>query len=170
VYLFVGSGYLRKGLQQTLEAFAKLPQGYLAVVGYDKHEPQYRTLSEKLKVQSRVLFFGSQQDVKPFYALSDAFVLPTLYDPFPNAVLEAMACGLPVITSTKSGAAAMLSKDNGGFACDALDLDRIADYMRQLSNPSLANTMGLAARKSAERHDWRIIGDSLTHLYQSLGD
>ncbi|MGY6277701.1 glycosyltransferase family 4 protein [Methylomonas sp. MgM2] len=170
VYLFVGSGYLRKGLQQTMEAFAKLSKGYLAVVGYDKQERHYRKLSKKLNVEGRVLFFGSQTDVKPFYALADAFVLPTLYDPFPNAVLEAMACGLPVITSTKSGAADILTQDRGGFVCDSWDIERIADYMQQLGAPHLANAMGLAARTSAERHDWRIIGDSLTHLYQSLGD
>lgn len=170
VYLFVGSGYLRKGLQQTIKAFARLPQGFLAVVGYDKHEERYRTLAKQLKIEERVLFFGSQNDVKPFYALADAFVLPTLYDPFPNAVLEAMACGLPVITSTKSGAAEILTQGSSGFVCDALDVEMIADYMQQLSEPNQANTMGLAARRSAERHDWQIIGDSLTHLYQSLGD
>lgn len=169
VYLFVGSGYQRKGLQQTLQAFAALPQGYLLVVGYDKHEKHYRTLAKRLHIAERVLFLGSQQDVKPFYALADAFVLPTLYDPFPNAVLEAMACGLPVITSQKSGAAGILTDGVSGFVCDAWDIEKIAHAMRQLAEPDRAAVMGMAARTLAERHDWRIIGDSLTHLYQSLG-
>lgn len=169
VYLFVGSGFQRKGLEQTIEAFARLPQGHLAVVGYDKNEKYYRDLAKRLDVENRVLFFGSQGDVKPFYALADAFVLPTLYDPFSNAVLEAMACGLPVITSAKSGAAEILTEGVSGFVCDALDVEKIADAMLQLNDPDLAITMGFAARNLAERHDWRIIGDSLTHLYQSLG-
>lgn len=171
VYLFVGSGYQRKGLQQTIEAFANLPpQAYLVVVGYDKHEQYYRNLAKKLNIDKQVLFFGSQADVKIFYALSDVFVLPTLYDPFPNAVLEAMACGLPIITSKKSGAAEMLAEGTAGFICDAWDIENIALAMQQLQDRELADTMGKAARVVAERYDWKMIGNSLTHLYQSLSN
>ncbi|QPK62114.1 glycosyltransferase family 4 protein [Methylomonas sp. LL1] len=169
VYLFVGSGYQRKGLKQTLQAFALQQQGYLLVVGHDKHEQRYRTLAKQLNIGERVLFFGSQQDVKPFYGLSDVFVLPTLYDPFSNAVLEAMASGLPVITSLKSGAAEILTNGVNGFVCDALDIQQLADSMQKLSDRQLAHDMGLLARARAESHDWSIIGDALTHLYQSLG-
>lgn len=168
VYVFVGSGYQRKGLQQTIQAFSKLQQGHLLVVGYDKQEKHYRNLAAKLKLGERVRFLGSQQDVKPFYALADAFILPTLYDPFPNAVLEAMACGLPVITSSKSGAAEVLTHGESGFICDALDIAGLSETMRQLQNPDKANSMGMAARSIAEQHDWQIIGDSLTSLYQAL--
>ena len=55
-------------------------------------------------VADRVLFAGPQVDPKPWYGAADAFVLPTLYDPLSNAVLEALACGLPVVTSTRCGA------------------------------------------------------------------
>lgn len=169
VYLFVGSGYQRKGLKLTLQAFAMQQQGYLLVVGHDKHEQFYRAVAKQLNIQERVLFLGSQQDVKPFYGLSDVFVLPTLYDPFSNAVLEAMACGLPVITSLKSGAAEIVKNDVNGFVCDALDIQQLASSMQKLGNRQLANGMGLEARISAENYDWSIIGDKLTHLYQSLG-
>ena len=169
VYLFVGSGYQRKGLKQTLQAFALQQQGYLLVVGHDKHEQRYRALAKQLNIETRVLFLGSQQDVKPFYGLSDVFVLPTLYDPFPNAALEAMACGLPVITSSKSGAAEILTSGVNGFVCDALDIQDLASSMQILSNRDLAHHMGLEARALAEAYDWNIIGDALTHLYQSLG-
>lgn len=170
VYLFVGSGYQRKGLKQSIEALARLPQGCLAVVGYDKHEQHYRNLAKQLHVEDRVLFFGSQQNVKPFYGLSDAFVLPTLYDPFPNAALEAMACGLPVITSEKSGAAEILTEGLSGFVCDAWDMEKIVQAMLKLQDRNVAAAMGARARSVAEGYDWRIIGDSLTHLYQSLGN
>jgi UDP-glucose:(heptosyl)LPS alpha-1,3-glucosyltransferase len=52
-----------------------------------------------MKLSDRVHFAGAQDDVKPWYGMADCFVLPTLYDPFPNAALEAMACGLPLVTS-----------------------------------------------------------------------
>jgi UDP-glucose:(heptosyl)LPS alpha-1,3-glucosyltransferase len=169
VFLFVGSGYERKGLQQTIEAFADLPEhSYLVVVGYDKHEKRYRAAAEQRGLGKRVLFFGPQQDVKPFYALADAFVLPSLYDPFPNAVLEAMACGLPVITSTKAGTAELLSEAESGYVCDADDTGKIAAAMRLLCDRTHAATMGKNARQIAERYDWPVIGDELVNLYQTL--
>lgn len=169
VFLFVGSGYERKGLQQTIDAFAGLPDDcHLAVVGYDKRESRYRTQAEKLKLQGRVLFFGSQKDVKPFYAMADAFVLPTLYDPFPNVVLEAMACGLPVMTSLQSGAAEILTEGESGYVCDANDIDKLRDAMHLLRNKPHAEIMGRNARAIAEQYDWSRIGYSLVTLYQSL--
>lgn len=169
VFLFVGSGFERKGLQQTIDAFADLPgQSYLLVVGYDKHEKRYRANVEKRGLSRRVLFFGSQQDVKPFYALADAFVLPTLYDPFSNAVLEAMACGLPVITSSKAGVAELLADGETGYICNADDTGKITAAMQLLSDKTRAETMGNKARQIAERYDWTAMGDGLVNLYQIL--
>ena len=59
-------------------------------------------------------------------------MLPTLYDPCPNAALEAMACGLPVVTSTKCGAAELVVEHDAGFVCDARDVDALAAHMRTL--------------------------------------
>ena len=168
VFLFVGSGYERKGLHQAILAFSKLTDtSILAVVGYDKHEQKYRKLVDKLKSTDRVLFLGSQNDVKPFYALADVFVLPTLYDPFPNACLEAMACGLPIITSEKSGTAEILN-GKAGFSCDSQDIQALTQAMLALSDKALATEMGQQARQIAEKYDWSSIGDSLVNLYQSL--
>jgi UDP-glucose:(heptosyl)LPS alpha-1,3-glucosyltransferase len=156
-------------LQQTIDAFADLPgQSYLLVVGYDKHEKHYRGNVEKRGIGKRVLFFGSQQDVKPFYALADAFVLPTLYDPFSNAVLEAMACGLPVITSSKAGVAELLTDGETGYICEADDTGKITAAMQLLSDRTRAETMGNKARQIAERYDWKVMGDGLVNLYQIL--
>jgi len=168
VFVFVGSGYERKGLAQLLNALTRLKQAHLLVVGYDKQEQHYRKLAQRLGLDERVTFAAAQQDVKPFYAMSDALVLPTLYDPFPNVVLEAMACGLPVITSNKSGAAEILKEGESGFVRDSLDIDGIAEAMIALSSHHRAQTMGHVARQTAEDHDWSIIGETLTRLYLNL--
>ncbi|MGR8932757.1 MAG: glycosyltransferase family 4 protein [Gammaproteobacteria bacterium] len=171
VFLFVGSGFERKGLQQAIDAFAALPESaYLLVVGYDKHAQRYRDAVVKRGLERRVRFFGAQQDVKPFYALADAFVQPTLYDPFPNAVLEAMACGLPVITGSKAGIAELLTDGESGYVCAAHDIAKINAAMRALSDTTHAETMGGKARQIAERYEWAVIGDSLVDLYQTLLD
>lgn len=139
VFLFVGSGFERKGLATALRALADLPaSAHLLVVGKDKKLEQFRRLANKLGVEARTRFLGGQENVKSFYGTADAFVLPTLYDPFPNAALEAFACGLPVITSTKSGAAELIHEGKNGFVCDALDVAGFVAAMQQIAAQGVA--------------------------------
>ena len=93
-----------------------------------------------------MLLLGPQDETKPFYGAADAFVLPTLYDPCPNAALEAMACGLPVITSTKCGAAELVLEHDAGFVCPARDIEALAGHMNALIDPELRGAMGARAR------------------------
>jgi UDP-glucose:(heptosyl)LPS alpha-1,3-glucosyltransferase len=105
VFLLVGSEYARKGVGRALEALARVPSpAHLLVVGRDRHPERYQALAHRLGIASRVTFAGAQKDPRPFYGAADAFVLPTLYDALSNAVLEALACGLPVVTSDHCGA------------------------------------------------------------------
>ena len=169
VFLFVGSGYARKGLSQVLQALTALPENaVLIIVGYDKNEKSFRRQAEKLGLLSRVIFRGPQKNVKDSYAVADVFILPTLYDPFPNAVVEAMACGLPVITSRKSGAAEVITDYQNGFVCDALDTEKMSRSMQILCDKNLAGRMGLNARKTAESFDIAMATNSLVNLYKEL--
>ena len=167
-FLFLGSGFERKGLAACLRALSDLPTAWLVVVGHDKHQQDYVQLARKLKVAERVIFAGAQQDVLPFYGMADAFVLPTLYDPFPNAVLEAMACGLPVVTSTKSGAAELIKNGQHGMVVEANQPVRLAHAMTSVMRPGLAESMGKNARALAEQYDLSLLGQQLTHLYTRL--
>jgi len=169
LFLFVGSGFERKGLLQVLNAFSFLPENCcLLVVGYDKREHFYRQEAERLGIAGRVRFLGPQKEVIPCYAVADVFVLPTLYDPFPNVVLEAMACGLPVITSVKSGAAEIITDYETGFVCDAYDLEKLQEVMQVLSEKKVAERMGRQARVVAENYDLNKMAANLTSLYKTL--
>lgn len=169
VFVFVGSGFERKGLLQVLGSFKFLPEScYLLVAGYDKREQFYRGEAVSLGIDLRVKFLGPQKDVIPCYVAADVFVLPTLYDPFPNVVLEAMACGLPVITSTKSGAAEVISGYDNGFVCDAHDLEALQEAMRCLCDKDVAEVMGRQARLVAEKYDLKRMAQNLTSLYKTL--
>jgi len=169
LFLFVGSGFARKGLAALLQAFAELPpEAFLLVVGKDRKEAAFQAASARLGVAARVRFAGAQQDVKPFYGAADAFVLPTLYDPFPNVALEASASGLPLITSWKSGAAELIEEGKNGHVCDALDIDALAAAMTHLLDPDTAAAMGAAARTAVEPFGLEKMGTALLSLYNSL--
>lgn len=169
LFLFVGSGFERKGLHTLLQVMAQLPAAsHLMVVGKDKHLQRYRSQAKSLGLADRVHFALGQTDPKPFYGASDAFALPTLYDPFPNTALEAFACGLPVITSTKSGAAELVREGENGFVCDALDQKGLASALIRLSDQAFRLRAGAAARETVARLTQENMAQQLLGLYRNL--
>ncbi|PTN38905.1 glycosyltransferase family 4 protein [Desulfonatronum sp. SC1] len=122
LFLFVGSGWQRKGLAQALELLAAYnqavmpnkPRGVLLVVGKGRPE-RYRSLLRKWNLDSQVHFLGFRSELTRLYQAADVLVLPTLYDPFANACLEAMACDCPVITTANNGAAEVIAHGRTGY-------------------------------------------------------
>src|SRR6201987_2547935 len=104
VLLFAGSGWERKGLLFAIEAMAlgKNPKMRLLVAGRGAAS-RYKTTRLRFWREDPVKFLGEVADLVPAYAAADIFVLPTIYDPFSNACLEALASGLPVITTRSNG-------------------------------------------------------------------
>jgi UDP-glucose:(heptosyl)LPS alpha-1,3-glucosyltransferase len=170
VVLFVGSGFERKGLGPLLEAFALLgSDAHLLVVGADAALKRYEALATRLGIGSRVNFAGGQKEVKPWYGAADVFALPTLYDPFPNAALEALASGLPVVTSANCGAAELIRDGENGFVCrDSLDVTSLAEALRQTI--AHAGAWSGAARAAAEPYGIARMAGALTTLYRQLMD
>lgn len=167
VFLFVGSGFLRKGVAGAIAALRHAPaNAQLWVVGADRAEKHYRKLAADLR--ARVRFLGPQNDVTPYYGAADALLLPTLYDPFPNVVLEAMACALPVVTTSKCGAVDIIEDGVNGFVRDALDAEGLGDCLTRLCNPGVAIPMGDAARDTVR--DWTLerVAERTMALYRSL--
>jgi UDP-glucose:(heptosyl)LPS alpha-1,3-glucosyltransferase len=168
VALHVGSGFERKGVAAFLAALARAPGAMWGiVVGRDKRAARYVALARRLGVAARVRFAGSVSDVRPFYAAADSFVLATLYDPFPNAALEAMASALPVVTTTTCGAAEMLAEDDSGFVRDALDIAGLADALGRL-DPATAARMGANARDAVAPLAPGIMAREYLALYRRL--
>lgn len=168
VALHVGSGFERKGVAALLQAAARAhTKPWVVIVGRDKRSSRYQALARSLRIAERVRFVGSVSDVRPYYAAADIFVLATLYDPQPNAALEAMACGLPVITTHKCGVAELLTDGESGFVRDALDIAGIAEAMDR-SDASVAQRMGATARALAEPFTPEAMAAEYLALYQRL--
>ncbi len=135
--LFAGSGWERKGLLFAIEAMAlcKDPKLRLLVAGRGDARP-YKTTHLRLWREDPVHFLGEIADLIPFYAAADVFILPTIYDPFSNACLEALACGLPVITTRSNGFSEIIeSSVQGSIIDDPSKLIGLRDAIHFWSDP-----------------------------------
>lgn len=169
VLVYAGSGFERKGVEAALRAVAAsgLPC-HLLVLGRDKRSGRYRELATRLGLAGRAHFVGAKGDVRPYYAAADVFIMPSIYEPFGNANMEAMAMGLPVITSTKSGAAELVRSAAAGYVCDALDFEAQARAIVALADPAVRASAGRAARAIAEQHSLPKMIDRLVVLYTRI--
>lgn len=170
LFVYVGSGFERKGVGPLLAALAtaSATDSYLLVVGADKHLESYRLQAERLGLSGRVIFTGGLKNVLPCYGAADAFVLPTLYEPLSNAVLEALACGLPCIVSDQCGAAELIEPGVSGQICDALDVPALSAHLDTLAQPGAAAGMRGAARAAVEHLGLAAMSEKLLALYRSL--
>jgi UDP-glucose:(heptosyl)LPS alpha-1,3-glucosyltransferase len=140
IALIIAQDFERKGLGETIRAMAKVGKNHgslrLLVVG--KQDPaKYRGLAESLGVSNRVTFAGPTQDVYACYRAAEFFVLPTRHDPCSLVVLEALAMGLPVISTVFNGACEIMESGRHGFVLsDPSDVEALAGAMRDLLEPS----------------------------------
>ena len=167
VVLHVGSGFERKGVAAFLEAVARSNDRWGIVVGKDKRAGRYAFRAKTLGIAPRVRFVGAVSDVRPYYAAADSFLLATLYDPQPNAMLEAMACGLPVVTTPKCGAAELVRDGENGFVRAALDADAMAQAL-VLLDPERSRAMGAAAREAVAAYTPQAMAQEYLALYHRL--
>jgi UDP-glucose:(heptosyl)LPS alpha-1,3-glucosyltransferase len=141
--VFVGSGFKRKGLHFLLAALAQMRhrESRLLVVGRGRCEP-YQHLAQTLGVAHRVGFLGPQPRVERFYAAARVLALPTIYDPCSNVVLEALACGRPVVTTAANGAAQFIQPGANGVVLQRPDdLPGLAaaldEYLERAADPAV---------------------------------
>lgn len=123
VLLHVGSGFRIKGLSSTIRALSIITRkgvdAVLLAAGSDKKEtPGLKQLSKELGIEDRVKFLGGVKDVGRLYAASDVFVLPSLFETFGVAAVEALYAGLPVVIGKGAGAHTMIEQAGAGRAID----------------------------------------------------
>jgi UDP-glucose:(heptosyl)LPS alpha-1,3-glucosyltransferase len=155
VFLFVGSGFARKGVGTIARAASLLEERgceafRVVLVGKGDPSAYVRAAGHG---SGRLLFTGPVAGADDFFLGSDVFVFPTVYEPFSNACLEAAAAGLPVVTTTVNGASEVLREGVSGFLLeDPLDALALADRMEKMLSPDLRRRMGEQARRVAEAH------------------
>jgi UDP-glucose:(heptosyl)LPS alpha-1,3-glucosyltransferase len=160
VALFAGMNYRLKGLEPLLYALARLAHGamHLLVAGKPDTAAVER-LAARLGVLEQVRFLGYCADMRDAYFASDLLAHPTFYDPCSNVVVEALACGLPVITSQYNGAAELLhatggepeERAEGHVIADPHDHPRLAWCLEQMLDPVRRAACAAAARQTGAR-------------------
>ena len=151
--LHVSNNWNRKGLAVLLEAVALLgsqgAQLHVIVVGRGRPAP-FRKLAARLGLAGRLHLVGETAQVQKYYAAGDLMVLPTLYDPFSNVCLEALACGMPVITTAENGAAELIREgENGYIQQNPLDARELSHCLGKCLERASLKTMGGAAWKTS---------------------
>lgn len=171
--LFVGA-FARKGLGKAIEAVAGLERSQrgkvkLVAVG-EGNRAAYENEARKLGVLDRLVLVRHTRNVVPFYQASDMFVLPTLYEPFGLVILEAMSCGLPVVTSKIAGASELIvDGESGKLISDPLDSGEISRHISALVNDTpLRERVGRNARQVALNQSWDKVADRYAEILSPL--
>lgn len=146
--VFLGNGWRRKGLSTAILAMQALPEATLDIWGSEARPGRWRAQVQQLGMTDRVRFCGPCPDPAATLPGYDAMVLPTRYDPLANVCLEALACGVPVVTSARNGAAE-LSPDPGWVVADPSDALAFAHALERALQSRQAASV---ARAAAEAH------------------
>lgn len=168
VALMVAQDFERKGLREAIEAWRQVADERLVllVVGKDDFAP-YARQAAGAPFPQNLIYAGATRDVRPFYAAADCFVLPTRHDPCSLVVLEALAMGLPVISTRFNGACEVMSEGVHGFVLrDPQDIPALAAAMRKMLDDSARLVMHEACIALRPRLAYEHHLDELIGLYQ----
>jgi UDP-glucose:(heptosyl)LPS alpha-1,3-glucosyltransferase len=173
VLLTVGSGFQRKGVATVVSALGELRRRtfrapILVVAGKGKEE-WLRLHAAREGVADQVRPLGPVEDAWELYAAADAFVLPSLYDPASNATMEALAMGLPVVTSRNDGSCELLDAGASGWVLDEpSDVAQLTSILREITEVGGSGATAAAARQAVEPWSWaRHLSENLA-LYARL--
>ena len=168
--LFVGE-YRRKGLANVIRALGLLqrPDVHLLAVGRGDHA-LFSALADSAGVSAQVTFAGPTTDIECVFGAADAFVFPTLYEPFGMVITEAMASGLPVLTSRRAGAAEMIEDGVNGLLLDNPgDTQELAQKLEiMLSKSFCRSDVGIRGSQSVSHYDWTQVADETMVLYRQV--
>jgi UDP-glucose:(heptosyl)LPS alpha-1,3-glucosyltransferase len=154
VLVFVANEAERKGLEPLLRALAELPQKNIHLLAVGRlPAATWAPVVDRLGLGDRVHFTGPSGAVARYYAAADFFVLPTFYEPWGLVIIEAMACGLPVLTARSAGAAvAVREGQSGELLDDPKSHDEIAAKLKRLLDRQYASPEAIAA--SVQEYAW----------------
>lgn len=172
VLLFVGGEFARKGLPTVLECLkrARDPHIKLWVSGREPLQHVFEALAQEMGVAQQVQFLGFFPDLSRLMQGADVFVFPSYYDSFGLVITEAMATGLPVITTPQAGVSEIIVHCENGFLLSSPDnAVELLQYVTMLrNNPELCRQVGQEALKTAASYTWDRNAEAIYQHYCEL--
>lgn len=163
----------RKGLNYLIEAVAilakKYPQIKLKIMGDGNARENLEKLVLEFGIENNAEFLGriSREETTPRYQEASVFVLPSLNEGMSNAMLEALASGLPIVATDTGGTAELVTDGENGYIIKMKDATDIAEKIEKLINdPALRKKMGAASRARAEKMSWQKVAEEYYNLYK----
>ncbi len=176
--LSVGRLYARKGLFTLIESIPAVIKRFnnakFVISGKGQSDEMRKLINhaEKLGVKGNIIFTGYYPDKKlpKLYQAADVFAFSTFYEHHPFAVLEALATGLPVVTTWVGGIPETIESGKNGFLVEPFNVPQFADrILYLLEHPAEAAEMGRQARKTiVEQYDWRIVVKDAMKVYDEV--
>ena len=161
-----GYQYLIQAMPAILEL---LPEAELWLVGDGPELSHLKRLAEKLGINDQIRFLGQQQNVSDWLQKTDVFVLPSLMEAMPTVILEAMACGVPVIASNLPGLQEIITDGRTGWLVTPKKSQALAEkVVVALTAPDLRNSIRGAALDTLERYSLNKIAVDYYEVYQQL--
>lgn len=170
--LIVAHNFRLKGVPTLLASVASMTRAgrpvRLAVVG-GKRQPAFARLAARLGAAQATTFVGPVDDAVPYYAAADVYVQPTYYDPCSLVALEALASGLPVVTSRYNGAGELITPGIEGWIVNyPANADELTECLLPLLEPAVRARMALAARRLALEHSFDLNCRELLAVYEEV--
>lgn len=176
VFVFVGRLVGDKGINELVEAFSRLkkslPNCRLILVGPEETnlDPLSSHTLREIQVNEGIVAVGSQNDVRPWYAMADAFVFPSYREGFPNCVIEAGAMGLPSVVTDINGSREIIIDDENGVIIPSKDSDALYKAMeRMMTDSNMRKRMAANARRLiADRFEQSYVRKCLKDFYRQV--
>jgi len=156
----------QKGYDVLIEALASLPEATGVLVGDGPEREQLEQLAQARSVGDRLILTGWSSEARRYLAGFDVFVLPSRYEGFPLAIIEAMLAGLPVVATDVGSVSECVENGETGIIVSVDDRDALAGALRHLlANAELRQRLGVSGRKRAESS---FTADSMARSYEQL--
>lgn len=174
--LFLGRLDAQKGVNTLIEAWAAIapqfPRVIVAIGGCGPQAEALRALAAEADVADSVRFLGAVPDPENHLRAASVFVLPSFYEGLPNALLEAMATGLPCVATAIGGTMDVMTDGQDGLLVSPGDVRALADALRLvLMDAALATRLGTAARRrAADSFSLETVVAQYEALYQEMRD
>jgi UDP-glucose:(heptosyl)LPS alpha-1,3-glucosyltransferase len=173
--LFVSHNFRMRGLRYLMQTLASLKKEgtssfKLLVLGRDRQGP-YRRLARKMGISGEIIFAGSTDEPEKYYGAADLFVHPSFYDACSLALLEALASGLPVVTTSSTGASGILSHGEDGWVIEsATDREELKAGIRYFLDENTRLRASRQGRMKAEQYSRQVNFERVTKVFQLLSE